>query len=371
MNVASLLNNDRKKNATPGQRKNKINDILCSNGDTSALSSRRASQQSTSSSLATPQPRPLELKQELPKPRRYSEPPIWAQSCKRSLKKSRPSPPVPATTQSASAGPGGVPSLLELPASLAGIVPADDVSTCICNWLYSNLHKLEEDRHFVEVEFKLGVACDKRTNQRVRLPVVSESVMASDYVHDSVFFEANVGDQMFSRSELLIKSFLASGALTHTGDTRTRDDIYAAPNGANIRITFDENDKVVAQITKKRVSDLIIFSPNNLIDLRISLSLEKPYNEDISGLRNPTMIRRKNRQSYDTSGLTVDITSVMREVKSPSKEIELELDGKMLVTFFDNFRAKSDPLAMDKFQELVRFGLDNCRLITRKISQDV
>lgn len=272
-------------------------------------------------------------------------------------------------------GPGGYPSLLGLPSSLTGVIPADDVTTKVCSWLYSHLFQLEDQRKFIELEFKMGQIIDRNSNQRASLPCITETVVSPEYARERLTFEASIESSQFSRVEYLISGLSkrqGAAPLTKLPDIRQKDVIYAQQgSGANIRLSYDENNNLVDRLIKKRIANLLIFCPGDLTDWRVSLSTEVQFSGSTEELTRPNKIRNKNRQSWQTNGLQVDLTGVISEGgdQSKSKEVELEMDKDLIIQCFDNFQSKKDGEAMDKFQELIRFGVDSCRTISRFISR--
>lgn len=255
------------------------------------------------------------------------------------------------------------------------MIPADDVTTKVCSWLYSHLFQLEDQRKYVELEFKMGRVIDRNSNQRANLPCITETVISPEYARERLTFEASIDSAQFSRVESLISNLSGrqgAASVTKLPDIRQKDVIHPQQgSGANIRLSYDEGNNLVDRIVKKRVANLLVFCPGDLADWRVSLSTEVPFSGSTEELARPNKIRNKNRQSWRTNGLQVDLTGVISEGgdHSKSKEVELEMDKDLIVQFFENFQSKKDPEAMDKFQELIRFGVDSCRTISRYISR--
>jgi polynucleotide 5'-triphosphatase len=310
-----------------------------------------------------------------PKPKRYKVPPIWAQKW-RSKIGGRINPEIVAQPVRNNKSEGSVSGL---PASISGVTPYEDLTRKITEWVYSHLMQLNEERQYVEVEFKMGTICNKQTDRRIDLPVVTETLVNAEYAKSSTRFVAALSDEQFSNANVILDGLAGNSStnnstitLTKKNDARTRDLIYTNKKSAgNIRTTLDESDQMVACICKRRVSDLVVYSPGDLLDYRISISVETPYDEP-SKLKAlpPTLIRNKNRQSYTQKGVQVDLTSVISGDSGKStKELELELDGPLLTSFFDSFNDRTDPRAMDKFEELIKLGLDNTRVMARKLGR--
>lgn len=319
------------------------------------------------------------------KPRKYLEPPIWAHKWNRKAK--GPSNVGRGSTnsstvakQSTSAVNNGQVSLSGLPPSITGITPYEDVTRKITEWIYSHITQLSlEDRPGVEIELKFGTIISKATDKRIELPVITETIIRPDYARANTFFKATMSDEQFGRINTYLDELVnprspsspLAPSVTRT-DFKTRDDMYEPKNGnGKIRLTFDEHERLIAKITKRRVSDLIIYSPGDLLDIRISISVEKDYPNEVDQHQKPSATRNKNRLSYCASGIQIDLTSVISPGgRQPvSKELELELDVPALIGFYNAFQTKSDPRAMDKFEEVVRYAIDNTRILARAISR--
>lgn len=320
------------------------------------------------------------------KPKRYDAPPVWARPWPRrasyrasgvntlqpnGLDQSEAAM-ISERQNSEDIGPGGLPSLCGLKPSISGIIPADDISRRVSVWLYSHFYKMtSEERTQAEIEFKLGQICEN--GQRVRIPVVTEAVVASAHSYN---FKSNVEVPLFSRIETFLNGLGGNGGPDFAQEAQKSVDRIGTQNSqikGPVRTTFDETGKIIACIRKRRISDLMIWMPDDFVDLRVSLSIEEPLSIP-SKVAPGNHERRKNRQSWITKGLRIDMTSVQTSTAghagAQSKEVELELDSSMLVTYYESYQDKSDSLAMDKFQEFIRFGLDSCRVLVRAVSRE-
>ncbi|ANB15799.1 Cet1p [Sugiyamaella lignohabitans] len=330
------------------------------------------------------------------KPKRYSTPPIWAQKYraanvhthKGQSHMSNGNGAADSRSHSIVGSESGMISVSGLPMSMTGQLPFEDLTRKITEWVYSHLLQLGDDRKYVEVEFKLGTVHDKSTERRLELPIVTETLLRSDYAKAHTFFKAEMSDEQFNRANQLLDKL--SGvissfddrpsrrrnmtSLSKLPDSKTRDVIYSSKSKAEkTRITYDQADNIIASISKRRISDLVIYSPGDLLDFRVSISVETPF-EELNSLQRqrPDTIRNKNRQSFSQEGVQVDLTSVIyhNKAQNSSKELELELESDKLLLFFNSFQDKSDPKAMDKFEELIRLGVDNTRIVARRLSRE-
>lgn len=319
-----------------------------------------------------------------PKRKRYTTVPIYARSWLRarpsghlggsSVADARPAPtnrPRPPPASSRVSG---------LPVSLNGVTPFEDLTRKVTEWLYSHLFQLGEERRYVEVELKLGTLNDKSTEKRLDLPVITETIIRPDFARQRSSFTSSMTDELFSRANTFLDS-LVEGPSKAEGVaktmTKTRDAIFESNQGTGkIRFSYNETGNLIEKISKTRISDMMIYSPGDLLDIRISISLETPISEE-EPRQSSLMVRNKNRQSYTQDGLQIDLTAVISNQQTKnhsnraqtSKELEIEFDSRRLLEYFTSFQDQSDAQAMDKFEELVKLGLDNTRLIARKLSR--
>lgn len=320
-----------------------------------------------------------------PKRKRYTTVPIYARSW---LRFRSPSHSGGFTTPDARPAPSHKPHrpppsssrVSGLPVSLNGVIPFEDLTRKVTEWLYSHLFQLGDERRYVEVEFKLGTLNDKSTEKRLDLPVITETIIRPDFARQRSSFTASMTDELFSRANTFLDS-LVEGPSKVDGVaktmTKTRDAIFESNQGTGrVRFSYNETGNLVEKISKTRISDMMIFSPGDLLDIRISISLETPISEE-EPKQNPLMVRNKNRQSYRQDGLQIDLTAVIANQQTKnhsnrpqtSKELEIEFDSSRLLEYFTSFQEQTDSQAMDKFEELVKLGLDNTRLIARKLSR--
>lgn len=328
-----------------------------------------------------------------PHPKKYASPPVWAQRWNRSRAHkptrspaSTPSSRLPTrdTKLGLAAGPpshgGPAPMVARESVSISGSVPFEDLTRRITDWLYSHLTGLKENMRYAEVEFKMGTIIDKKNERRLKLPVVTETLIASNYADTDTRFQAGIGDQEFSMAERFLNEMVRSpGILTKGQDAMTCDLVYSSVEGAgvhgvgtgDVRVTLDQQDQVLECITKHRVANLVVFSPGDRADFRISLSTEIPFTEKskVQG-RRPVSERVKNRLTYlQVPGIRIDLTAVQAKGQSQapmSKELEIELNSQMLVDCVE----KKNGASLDDFEGLIRLGLDNMRLIARRLSRD-
>ncbi len=309
------------------------------------------------------------------KPRRYEEKPTWAKDYipKLLLQEQK--------KQQSFANP----TKLTVP-SITGSIPRNDFNKLVTEWIWANVEGVKHEfsdvpnvENFIELELKLGNIWDKVKDQRIQLPVNTESVVNMDYIHQNCFFQGGMPQQNFKD----IKEFLQG--LVKDGQTGRRKDKFIVETSHNVDLIASEkrrNDKLVtgrvtldvktkrrvASIDKQRVSDLFIYMPGTLFDLRLSMSLELPHEMNDAAFENfkrrVTLTRDKNRVSYihQYTATRLDLTKVI-ENETTRYELELEMNTPELLRSMSII--SDDPLY---YVDLVQAFLDNGRIISRQLS---
>lgn len=379
-------------NSTPGMKQNRRN----------SNSSGIASNNNSSDNDSRP-----------PRKRRKREIPVWAQNWKgKDWRKSIITNPTPNPNMNIAKGHNDLETLslsnnLLFPASFTGHIPHESITRTISNWIYSLIDRLDQaEFRELEIEMKFGVIKDKQTGKRIGLPVMTETLVRPDFGKDATYFEASLDDEAFNKANIFLKNFVnetqkrqpipdnsfrtgppASGKpdirllpRTHTRDLFFKVESMRSKDPEKVRLSLDNAGKEVAQIVKNNLGSLMIFIPSDLFDVRISVNMETPHRGEIPlKLRaNPRMIRDKERESFITQGIQVDMTRVTEittksmgdQVKHQTRELEMEIDVQLLTKFYSDFKKEIDDDAMVKFEELIKYTLDNARLLVRHISRD-
>lgn len=270
-----------------------------------------------------------------------------------------------------------IPSMSGLPVSLTDVLPYEDLTRKITEWLFATLHNLGDERQYVEVEVKLGQIMQRKIDKRLNLPVTTETVVSPDYARTQTFFQASMLEQQFKAAAAFLDA-LASESKGTDKPTRivsypvnsTRDLVFQPPGADNCRVTLNKEDQEIERIIKRRVDNLVVHSPGDLLDFRISISLELPVTGadiDLTQLAVKTE-RVKNRLSYVHRAFQVDLTSVVTDKVNNTQELEVEINKPLMLEYFDAL-SRGEKDASLRFEELIRFTLDNTRLILRKISR--
>lgn len=343
------------------------------------------------------------------KPRRYSEPPIWAQEWMSSVsqglsngtnisdiaRSSLSSKPVFDTTLTVS---------VDLECSVTGIIPPPSVTRTIAEWIYANFTEIPDDqRKYVELELKFGTIVDKRAGHRIDINVSTECIFTDN---SNTYFDMGVHEvgwnDMCKFLDDLEKSYqeelrripninsLVPKRKFNMLESDITDNFYQITNRneqpKSIRISKDNllDPPRYTAINKQRLSSLFIHNPSSMYDLRLSLSFENPIPDNsIDGIikkNQPTLTRIKKRNSW-THRPTVtrfDMTRVLmpRELKNKSGkkiveqdqsfEVELEVDTLELFNGFDKFKSGTDSI---RFEELVEIFVNNARCLNNRVTK--
>ncbi|KAJ3393934.1 Exportin-6 [Lobulomyces angularis] len=202
----------------------------------------------------------------------------------------------------------------------------DDINSKVSALIWHHLTR--ETVGTLEIEAKLGLIVHKNTERRVNYPVLTETALMDDgsfkFVSDMTL------DQHRYFNELLNKTVAKVNTQTqqkiHYNHKKTVDKVFEFQN-KKIRASFDLVTNELIQnsvITKVRIADLNVFSPNSELDYRISLSLEIPFS-DLPLNLNEKLSREKDRISYSIDQCQVDLTQI-QEKKSNISTIKHEVE---------------------------------------------
>lgn len=320
---------------------------------------------------------------------RYTEPPIWAQSVRSKVGISRMNgkqalsvqpvqapPPTTrpetngnqlvsrATPQAAGGKPHPSAILGPWEESILGMRPTEQMTKLVADFLFlkvvsrGDLGELASRGVEIEIEAKLGQLIEKDTNERLRLPVTSECILAensrvgfrssmTEVWH--LLLSLNTANHRQTQHQKLNDFLNAKVQETFPRDTaatkkrvpvnhihlREVDSFYELPqsmhgiippalreqlnprHGVKVRVTHNQKKdaedivKVKAKIIKARIADLDIYNPQTPLDCRISINFEMKFDGDVSELgprSGPD--RKKDRLSYTQSLYQIDLTQV-------------------------------------------------------------
>ncbi|KAH3685412.1 hypothetical protein WICPIJ_003616 [Wickerhamomyces pijperi] len=317
------------------------------------------------------------------KPKKYDQPPIWAQkwvSKTAKIRRFQSNIPANATAVASQKDPN-VSSLGGL-YSIKGVRPYNDIARRISQWIYVNLNNTrQEDREHLELEIKLGRIIDPRTTKRINIPVVSECVLSEDFSVGSRF-EAGLEEHEWKKLKKYISDMMAldkkkfKSLQSDTVDQQFRD---ATPGHLprKFRVSRDsKTSRVMEVIEKKRIASLFVHCPDLACDFRLSLSLESPFPRDFADKfqdKSAENERAKKRLSIDheLTNTRFDITEVVQKEKNGKQvklfEFELEVHMKVLLAAFDALNQDNDNNM--PFQEVPDILMDNARILNRYLSK--
>lgn len=358
---------------------------------------------SSSSSLVLDEMNRLkELQKQKRKPRRYAEPPIWAQEYISPSRQEK-LPYMQLHPSSASSKPvfdkGNMHSL-DLECLITGVIPPQSTVRTIAEWIYANFVEiLVENRQYAELELKFGSIVDKATGSRLSIGVSSECIYTDTL---TIRFELSVHEagwrEMKSFMDELERQYQEENrrdptkprkkfAITETDNI----DYFFSHTERNekprkIRITKDQllTPPRLAGIEKKRLSDIHVFNPSSMFDFRLSLSLELPIPEGnvepIMKKNKPELQRGKKRTSFTHSPTVTRFDFTEVRVPKPTRnkagktvntnensyELELEIDTFLIFRGFDKVR---DGLDSIRFEELVEVFINNARCCNNRVTK--
>lgn len=366
---------------------------------------------------------------------RYTEPPIWAQSVRNKALANRSPIKVNGKQPSAVAPPHNVPTpavretngnhqpspvvvrpgpsdpphashlLGPWEESITGKKPFEQMTKLVADFLYMNVVDREDIGELssrgieVEIEAKLGQIIDKETNERLRLPVMSECLLQDNQ-------RAAFRSSMTENQHQKLNDFLnARVKETHPGNVENRgkrvqiqylhrrevDKFFELPpalqanlppvvrsklnprHAVKVRVSYDQKtDAVLAKIIKVRLVDLNIYNPAYPLDCRISINFEMKWDGDLEDLvvSSTSPDRIKDRLSYSQSHYQIDLTQVtqmatVNGVKRMEKEHELEIEISAAAVRDQGQRAaRNEP---NEYLSLVEGMIDNVRVLQRNV----
>ncbi|KAI9371963.1 CYTH-like domain-containing protein [Aspergillus egyptiacus] len=293
--------------------------------------------------------------------------------------------------------------------SITGLIPYEEVTKIACDFLFQHV-VLRNDAMagpagstasgqapIVEVEAKLGQIIDMDRGERLRLPVLTETIISRDSPRLRTSFESNMTlAQHRAMNNFLNEAVKASMPQANPkriqlsyAHKKERDVFYeVSPSDLppvirqnlnprhkpKVRVTYDQRTgDILAKIVKCRVADLDIYSPRTCVDFRVSVNLEMNYDGDVSHLPQADVgrgasDRNKDRMSYRHLAYQVDLTQVARSELSAKGEFEHELEIEVSAAEI----RRQGQLAMagspdNQYEDLVKGLLDNIRVLARAV----
>lgn len=297
------------------------------------------------------------------KPNKYNNVPIWAQKWKPTIK----------ALQNIDK------KDLKIDNSFLNIIPDDDLTKSVQDWVYATIYSIPPDlRPLIEMEMKFGLIMDRKTPDRISPPISSQAVYTELDAHMTPNIEAPVFEELKKYLRGISEVSENSGKFSII-ESQTRDSLYrvgvATQRPRFLRMSTDINTGRVAQfIEKRKVAHLLLFSPKDSYDVKISINLEIPVSDTEPPEKykdqTPMSERGKQRVSFihNDSCTRIDVTKVenQRNGRGNSEvthEIELEINTPALLSAFNDITSDSKVYA-----SVIRTFLNNGTLIRRKLS---
>ncbi|OJD20081.1 hypothetical protein ACJ73_08587 [Blastomyces percursus] len=303
--------------------------------------------------------------------------------------------------------------------SITGLIPHEEVTKLICDFLFQQVVMRRDigagpaggsavgQGAVLEVEAKLGMLVDRNRGERVRIPALTECILAKDDPSIRVGFESSMSlAQHRALNDFLndtVKSSISQPGpripLTYA-HKKERDTFYEISSSSlppmiqhhlnprhkpKVRVTTDQRTgAVLARIIKCRIADLDVYSPRTCLDWRISVNLEMNYEGDIGELNLPDEpsslsghgaprggARSKDRMSYRHLAYQIDLTQVATSEDGsnnpqPDFEHELEIEiSSAEVRRQGDLALAGDP--KNQYEELIKGFVDNIRGLARAV----
>lgn len=262
--------------------------------------------------------------------------------------------------------------------SIFGTDPIDEFASKIADWIWEH----SQGQEGLEIEAKVGVLIDKRTNARIQLPIYTEAIVNMREINAR--FESNMSMKQHRIYNKLLNDLIAYSAQNlpqhermayqHRKETDSFYDEVSESTGQkeHIRVTRDnETQDIVPNgvIRKTRIADLNVFCPTQPYDYRISINTETPTSLP-KNMSHPTFSREKDRLSYTQQNFSVDLTQVImvNRAYEPLHELEIEIrDVNYLMHLANEAQhMKGGPERLwTKFEDHVLILLNNIRLLIR------
>lgn len=263
--------------------------------------------------------------------------------------------------------------------SILGVEPLDEFIREVADFIHHLITTRPADlKGEIEVEAKIGVLKDRGTGDRLRLPILVETILvpkAADY-----HFESKMSQAQHQHYNILLNRLKeASDKPGHHSSSieyahsHLVDSFYASENPRDrekIRVTRNEKTgDVIATVKKIRLGNLDVYSPKRAADWRISVNVEVPVQHPLGS---PTHSRRKDRISYSHEEFVVDLTQVTSYgAAGPQPEIihelELEFANSRLLAAAAARRGDESVSELERstFDELIRAFVNNARILVR------
>lgn len=306
--------------------------------------------------------------------------------------------------------------------SITNVLPSEELSRKIADFLFQEVITRKDiplgpnASGKLEIEAKIGQIVNRDTTDRLRLPVLTETILARNDPSLRTTFRSSMTEAQHRHfnqylnevvKNTLPKKVAPNGPPATPSNrvrmdykhTREIDSFYdltptaeaslppivrslitsnrGGTSRARVRLTTDQKDgRQLAKIIKVRLADLDVFSPGTPFDWRLSVNLEMDYNQGQESLvevveqgkRAPD--RNKDRMTYLHQSYQIDLTQVTIAGGVPAnglapgdKEHELEIEVKV-----EDLKREGDALMKgeeSRYEDMVRGLVDNVRILMR------
>ncbi|KAJ5579851.1 uncharacterized protein N7459_005836 [Penicillium hispanicum] len=294
--------------------------------------------------------------------------------------------------------------------SITGFIPYEEITKMLCDFLFQHVVMRNDvaagpagsaavgHGAIIEVEAKLGHVMDKDRNERLHLPILTESVVNRDNSHFRTAFESSMTiEQHRAMNNFLNEAVKNSISTTDSNriaisyaHKKERDTFYEVSpadlppvirqnlnprHKPRVRVTTDvRTGEIIAKIVKCRVADIDVCSPRTTVDWRVSVNLEMEYPGNVQNLpvidmtRGGRGERNKDRMSYRHLAYQIDLTQVARAEPPTKNDFEHELEIEVSAAEIrrqGHLAMSGDP--NNQYEELVKGFVDNIRVLARAV----
>ncbi|KAI5298068.1 mRNA-capping enzyme subunit beta [Ascosphaera atra] len=299
--------------------------------------------------------------------------------------------------------------------SITGFIPHEEITKVICDFLYQHVVDRKDigvsgpggnsggQGAVLEVEAKLGRLIDRTRGDRLRLPVLTETVVDKETSGLRLGFKSSMTLDQHRALNNFLNTAITQSRLPNTkrvpmsyAHHKQRDIFYDLPpalvpimirhhlrpgHTPRVRVTVDQKTgEVIAKIVKCRLADLDVYSPRTCLDWRLSVNIEMAYDGDISELTpshqgddaDSKGDRVKDRMSYMHMAYQVDLTQVEdKDAKTsgqsthPNFEHELEIEISTAEVRRQGELAAAN--SANQYEELIKGFVDNVRILVRNV----
>ncbi|KAK0562497.1 mRNA-capping enzyme subunit beta [Tilletia horrida] len=268
--------------------------------------------------------------------------------------------------------------------------PIDEFTATVGDWIFHHT----QNQSNVEIEAKIGTIVDKMTDQRLYMPVMTETILNENtdgirFVSEVTLLFTYTNAKTYEGSKVSYQR-IQEVDFYHNLDPRRIPPESVSPeelahmkgeigNGrkeTKLRVTKDNKTfepKYDHAIVKRRIASLEVYCPKRCYDYRISINTETPVPlpppED-----KPLYWRDKNRMTYKHELTQVDLTVVRStdplKGAEQSHELEIEFrDARELLAAAYESRGGGPLQDWTTFDDMCHIFLNNVRMLIRNMPE--